>query len=624
MLELLGKLLKTMLNSDSPEQFLSGAVVDFSALDEVSAAAVVRSNPPEWIILASAGVAASRVPTDLAAQTLDTERPVRRKDWVAAPLFSATSQATTALLIQTTLDSLSVELLALAMGRCEQIVGDRIRWKLRGERQATLLDITHQWHQSNDMESLLVAMAEAATRLFGADRASIFLWDRANRTLVGRPALGIEGGELRIPDDAGVVGQVVHSGEARRVNSKREPNEIDRAVDQRTGYRTESLLCVPLLAPNGECLGAFELLNKRHGEFTNEDERGLFEVARYAAIALQNTQQLASLLERQEQLVDQAAEGVQLVGQSPAIVALRSTIARVADTDLAVLILGENGTGKEIVAQSLHYQSRRRKEPFVAVNCAALTETLLESELFGHEKGAFTDARETRAGKFEVATGGTLFLDEIGDMSLGGQAKLLRVLEEKTVVRVGGSTPIHTEVRVIAATNRDLGTLVRERRFREDLYYRLNVVSLELPPLRERGDDILVLAQHFLQQFCRKMGRKPPALTAAAKKRLIAHLWPGNVRELRNLMERLAYLSVGDKVDVPDLSFILAPPSEQPDAIEMGQELQNATQQFQRDYIRRTIARLRGNVSEAASALGVHRSNLYRKMRQLGMEATED
>ena len=212
-----------------------------------------------------------------------------------------------------------------------------------------------------------------------------------------------------------------------------------------------------------------------------------------------------------------------------------------------MLLLGENGTGKEVVARSIHFGSRRRKHPFIAVNCAALTETLLESELFGHEKGAFTDAHEARAGKFELASGGTLFLDEIGDMSLAGQAKLLRVLEEKTIVRVGGSKPIHTDVRVLAATNQKLAELVRAKRFREDLYFRLNVVTLELPPLRERGDDIMLLAEHFLQQFCRRAGRRVPKFTAAARKRLESHTWPGNVRELRNLMERLAYLSSGDR-----------------------------------------------------------------------------
>ena len=213
-------------------------------------------------------------------------------------------------------------------------------------------------------------------------------------------------------------------------------------------------------------------------------------------------------------MVDQAAEDVRLVGNSPAIEALRSTVRRVADTDLAVLVLGENGTGKEVVSQLIHYRSPRRDRPFVAVNCAAIAETLLESELFGHEKGAFTDAHESRPGKFEIAAGGTLLLDEIGDLSPGGQAKLLRVLEEKVVVRVGGSKPIPVDVRVIAATNQNLADMVRARKFRQDLFYRLNVVVLELPPLRDRGDDILLLADHFLTDFCRRARRKPPKFSA--------------------------------------------------------------------------------------------------------------
>jgi Nif-specific regulatory protein len=257
------------------------------------------------------------------------------------------------------------------------------------------------------------------------------------------------------------------------------------------------------------------------------------------------------------------------------------------------------------------------------VNCAALAETLLESELFGHEKGAFTDARETRHGKFELASGGTLFLDEIGDMSLAGQSKLLRVLEDKTIVRVGGSQSIHTDVRVLAATNQRLADLVRARRFREDLYFRLNVVSLELPPLRDRGDDVLLLAEHFLQQFSRRAGRRTPKLTAAARKRLLSHAWPGNVRELRNLMERLVYLTAGEKVEAEDLAFILSPAANPPSLVDAGLSLNDATHQFQRQYIEQSIERARSNVSQAAKSLGVHRSNLYRKMRQLGMETSE-
>ena len=402
-----------------------------------------------------------------------------------------------------------------------------------------------------------------------------------------------------------------------------EPQAIDRRVDTQLHYQTRTLLCVPLRGREGELFGAFELVNKLSGSFTLDDEQALVELAAHAAVALENAQDRQILLSANRQIAEQAAERVRLIGESPAIDALRSIVRRVADTDLAVLILGENGTGKEVVAQSIHYLSRRRDQPFIPVNCAAIPETLAESELFGHEKGAFTDAREARAGKFELAAGGTLFLDEIGDLSLACQAKLLRVLEEKVLIRVGGSTPIHTEVRVLAATNQNLAEMVREKKFREDLYFRLNVVTLELPPLRARGDDVLLMAEHFLTDFCQRARRKVPRLTAAAE---AAHRasWPGNVRELRNLMERLAYLSVADSVEAEDLAFILSPRGQAPNAPDYNLPLAQATDQFQIEYIRRLIEQSRGNVSQAASRLGVHRSNLYRKMRQLGMEAAND
>ncbi|MCH8841021.1 MAG: sigma 54-interacting transcriptional regulator, partial [Planctomycetes bacterium] len=476
--------------------------------------------------------------------------------------------------------------------------------------------------QTNCMEALLQAMAETATELLAADRASIFLWDKANKTLVGRPALGLKDDELRIPDDTGIVGQVIQTGEPRRVGGGLDEDQIARAVDKETGYHTKTLLCVPLRSPAGKLLGAFEVLNKLEGRFSEEDERGLLELASHAAVALENTKQLEELLSKHQRLVEEAAEGLQLIGNSPAIEAVRSTTRRIADTDLAILILGENGTGKEIVARSLHYLSRRRDQPFIAVNCAALSETLLESELFGHEKGAFTDAHQTRAGKFELASGGTLFLDEIGDMSPSGQAKLLRVLEDKTVVRVGGSTSIHTEVRIVAATNHDLAKRVREKKFREDLYFRLNVVSLELPPLRQRGEDILLLAEYFLESFCRNMGRRTPKFSAVARKQLLMHAWPGNVRELRNLMERLAYLSSGDRIEGDDLAFIDT--GAEPGCLEGACTLPEATREFQQRYIRQMIELARGNMSQAAKRLGLHRSNLYRKMRQLEMGVSEE
>jgi Nif-specific regulatory protein len=582
----------------------------------VMALAVVRSNPPKWELQAARGASERDLPTELIADAVDREGLASAGDWTAASLGGGY-----ALAVRRATDPQALSQFVEALAAAIRSVDGRQQSERRAKRLETILEITHAWRQTNSMEALLKAMAEAATELLQSDRASIFLWDRTHKELVARPALGVKGNELRIPDDTGIVGQVVHTGEPRRVGGGLGDEEIDRDVDRTTGYTTRTVLCVPLLTPGGRCIGAFEVLNKLGGHYTEEDEDGLTELAAHAAVALQNTQEFEELLTKHQQMVEQAAQGLQLIGESPAIEALRSTIRRIADTDLAILVLGENGTGKEVVARSIHYLSRRREQPFIAVNCAALTETLLESELFGHEKGAFTDARESRAGKFELASGGTLFLDEIGDMSLSGQAKLLRVLEDKTVVRVGGSTPIHTEVRILAATNQDLAAMVRAKRFREDLFFRLNVVSLELPPLRDRGDDVLLLADHFLQTFCRNMGRRAPKFSAAARLRLLAHSWPGNVRELRNLTERLAYLTTGDTVEVEDLVLIDSGASEVERLAELHGSLAEATREFQQHYIRKTIDVSRGNMSSAAKRLGLHRSNLYRKMRQLGMAA---
>jgi len=563
----------------------------------------------------------------LLAEALDREKLVVEGNWAAVPLApgGASGEVLAFFLTQSSAhDNVRSRLTTLAslLGEALDAARHRERQRRRIERLEAILTIASQWKGTNEMEPLLVQMAEAATKLLRADRASIFLWDRPNHMLVGRPALGVQGGELRIPDDSGVVGSVVQTGEPRRTGAA-DHATINRQVDRDLGYQTRTLLCVPLRATSGELLGAFEVINKLTGDFTADDQQALIELAAHAAVALENTQQFEQLLSRHRHIVEQAAEGVRLIGRCPAIEALRSTIRRVADTELAILILGENGTGKEVVSQSVHYLSRRRDEPFIAVNCAAITETLLESELFGHEKGAFTDAHESHQGKFELASGGTLFLDEIGDLSLGGQAKLLRVLEEKVVVRVGGSKPIHTDARVIAASNQNLAEMVRQKRFRQDLYFRLNVVTLDLPPLRERGDDVLLLAEHFLTDFCRKAHRKPLKFSAAARTRLESHPWPGNIRELRNLMERLAYLTASDRIEAEDLAFILSPGTDAP-TVALDLPLAQATDQFQVEYIKRHIERAKHNMSEAAKRMGLHRSNLYRKMRQLGMHTDEE
>jgi Nif-specific regulatory protein len=596
------------------------------ALD-ANAAQIVRGEKGLWRVVARWGQR-TEAPPGLLSDVLDAGTAQFEGNWGAVALDTGRSELLAVRLTAAPKSGLTEQLssAAAALTAAISCIRERERHVLRVRRLEAILEIAAQWNQTNEMETLLVQMAQTSTSLLGAERASIFLWDKPNRVLVGRPALGVEGNELRIPDDRGVVGQVVQTGEPRRVDAdiQQEQKEIDRTVDKQLAFQTRNLLCVPLRGRHGEMLGAFEMINKTGGNFTAEDQEALVELATHAGTALENTQEMEMLLVTRRHMADHAAQGIKLIGDSPAIDALRSTIKRVAHTDLAILILGENGTGKEVVAQSVHYLSPRRNEPFVAVNCAALAETLLESELFGHEKGAFTDAHEARAGKFELASGGTLFLDEIGDMSLSGQAKLLRVLEEKIVVRVGGSRPIHTDARVLAATNQNLGKMVREKKFREDLFFRLNVVSLDLPPLRDRGDDILLLAEHFLSDFCAKARRKPPKFTAEAKKRLRTHAWPGNVRELRNLMERLAYLTQGEKVDADDLAFILSPGEAGAGMVPMDLPLGEATDRFQLEYIQKHLDSSRGNISDAARRLGMHRSNMYRKMRQLGMEVVEE
>ena len=308
-----------------------------------------------------------------------------------------------------------------------------------------------------------------------------------------------------------------------------------------------------------------------------------------------------------------------MVGESAVMTQLREQVAMAAPTNGRVLIYGENGTGKELVARSVHAMSRRRAGPFVEVNCAAIPEELIESELFGHVKGSFTGATADRRGKFELADGGTLFLDEIGDMSLKTQAKVLRALQEQVVEPVGGTAGMRVDVRVLAATNKDLTTEIRGARFREDLYFRLNVIPIFVPPLRERPGDILLLAQHFMSELAIEYGRRPKRFDAGAASGLQSYRWPGNVRELRNVIERLMIMTPGETITASDLSFFepaLVPPDL---AAGAALSLHDARERFERDYILRALSAQHGNISRTADMLGVERSNLYRKMRAFGI-----
>ncbi len=310
----------------------------------------------------------------------------------------------------------------------------------------------------------------------------------------------------------------------------------------------------------------------------------------------------------------------QIIGKSPAIAALHQQIKVVAPRNSWVLITGENGTGKEIVARNIHLNSRRAEGAFVAVNCAAIPDGLIESELFGHKKGAFANAVESRVGKFELAHKGTLFLDEIGDMSLATQAKILRILQEQTFERVGGSDQISVDVRVVAATNKNLLAEIRRGLFREDLYYRLNVIPIHMLPLRERVEDIPILADYFIHKICEEMQMEPKALEEDALSVLANHTWGGNVRELKNLIERLCILSPSKLIGREELSSICFREQGHARDIKSGEQsfnltLKEAKHNFEKDFIVNKLDQNKGNISKTAEVIGVERSNLHRKLK---------
>ncbi|OGQ11270.1 MAG: hypothetical protein A2026_09395 [Deltaproteobacteria bacterium RBG_19FT_COMBO_46_12] len=313
-----------------------------------------------------------------------------------------------------------------------------------------------------------------------------------------------------------------------------------------------------------------------------------------------------------------------LVGKSPKMVKVYDLIETVAQTDTTVLIYGESGTGKEVVANAIHLQSLRKGRPFVKVNCAALPETLLESELFGHERGAFTGALKQRKGRFEMADGGTLFLDEIGDISSGVQVKLLRVLQERQFERVGGNETLSVDVRLICATQRDLKEEIRKGTFREDLYFRLNVVPITLPPLREKREDILLLADHFIEKFSKKMGKEITGLSGDAKTLLLKFPFPGNIRELENMLERAIALLKGKVIQAEDLPEEVCgggtPVYNICEKIRASKPLSSATKLFEKEYIQSVLEKTKGKKGQAADMLGISRKTLWEKIKELEID----
>ena len=398
-------------------------------------------------------------------------------------------------------------------------------------------------------------------------------------------------------------------------------------MDRKTGFRTKAVLCAPL-KDQDHILGAIEVLNTAApGGFDQEDLDLLLAFGMLATPAIHRTRTFVAVHNAKRIFQETLQERYQLIGGvSPAMQEALRVARNAAASHSTVLLLGESGTGKEVIARSIHQWSVRAEQPFVAVNCVALTPELLESELFGHEKGAFTGAVAQKRGKFESANGGTIFLDEIGDLAPNLQAKLLRVLQEREFQRVGGVKDIRVDVRIVAATNRDLRQAMQKGAFREDLYYRLNVVPIVLPPLRQRREDLPALIEHFLARYCHDMKRPYFEIEPAAMAALLAYPWPGNVRELQNVVERLAVLLPGPIVQATDLPAEVCGLTTTPDAavehldgINDTLPLAEAVEAFKRLRIRQALATAEGNQTKAAQMLGLPRPNLSRMMRTLGL-----
>ena len=495
------------------------------------------------------------------------------------------------------------------------------------ERLRAVLNICRRMSAMTDLASLQNLITQEAKELLQADRVSIFLFDRDNCELWS--AISQEGKIMRFDARLGIAGAVALGGQAINVADAYEHPLFYKEVDLETGYRTQNLLAVPLHSLDGAIIGVGEATNKRGGVFTDDDAEILGTLAARVADLIENSPIAAELsaqnLERGDAYpAGQIISGFStqnIVGMSHRISSIIRLIDQIRSSSVDVLIQGESGTGKELIAKALHFNSPRARHPFVAINCAALPENLLETELFGIEKGVATGV-DKRIGKFESAHGGTLFLDEIGDLSLTAQAKILRVLQERSVDRIGARAPVPVDVRVIAATNRNLEACMREKDFREDLYYRLSVVHIKTAPLREATEDIPVLANHFLQKHCAAMNMEPKQFTQAAIEKLLRYSWPGNARQLENEVKRLL-ASVRGRMITGEHVAIPSEPTPEPIKAETKAEpvksLFTAVEALERQMIHDALKETGGNKQRAAQNLGLSRQGLLKKLKRLGL-----
>ncbi len=490
------------------------------------------------------------------------------------------------------------------------------------ETLSALVEASSAINSTLDVQQVLDRIAHFAAGVIQAEASSVLLLDRMRDKLVFAAAVGPQAEALaghEFDADLGIAGRVVQTGEGQNVEDVEKCKAFFDGIDSLGDFRTRGVMAAPMMH-DSEVIGVVEVINHRGtGRFDKADLELLQVFANLAAVGTRNAQNHERLHRENLALRRSVAEEAGIIGQSDAVKKMLNLADRVAATQATVLLLGETGTGKELLARYTHQASPRREKPFIAVNCAALPETLLESELFGHEKGSFTGAIDRHLGRFEIASGGTLFLDEIGDISPAIQVKLLRFLQERAFNRVGGTATITSDARVIAATNQDLKRAIEAGRFREDLFYRLNVFPIILPPLRERRQDVEALAEHFCRKASLTLNLPARKTSIEAAAMLTAYDWPGNIRELANVVERAVLMSDGEVLMPdhfpPEIAHGDASPSDQ---AEGGlRAMEHAT-------VAKALKEHGWNQTRAAKALGISRDNLRYRMKKYGIRRTPD
>ena len=487
----------------------------------------------------------------------------------------------------------------------------------QSNKLSLLLDLGAMLAREVELDALLSALSSRIADALHAERATLYLVDDASNELVSHVTTLPVIGQIRLPPGKGVAGYVAETGEVVNLRDAATDPRFFSEVDKRTGFRSKTMLTAPIRDSRRAIRGVVQVLNKSEGTFSTEDEAFLLALAAQVAQALEGTTLRPAA---------GSARGVSLrgpfnhiVGASEPMRVVYEQIQRASGTDATVLLRGETGVGKGLFARAIHANSpKRASRELVTVDCTTLPPTLIEGELFGHEKGAFTGADRRVLGKVERAHEGTLFLDEVGELAPAVQAKLLRLVQDKSFERVGGRAAQHSDVRIVAATHRDLEAMVAKSEFRQDLFYRLRVVEITIPPLRARGaEEVLRLSEHFLSMYSRRHGRGEMHVSPAARRLLGEHDWPGNVRELEHAIERAVVTAPATRIEPQHLGLPLRTRgrSERPPALAEGVHLPLGLSlaEVERRYVDATLAKMQGNVSRTAQSLGISRNRLKRK-----------